>query len=719
MASEMSQHDQPANGQERLLQDFPFTSYEEWRQAAEQMLKGAPFEKKLVTRTYEGINVQPIYWPDHAEGLDHLNSFPGFPPYVRGAAVAGYQERPWDVAQELPYGTAEAWNRAARYDLERGQTAINLALDVAARQGRDPDQAAVGDVGACGLSLAALADLATALEGVDLNSVPINIQAGTAALPVVGMLVALSQQRGMSLEALHGAIEMDPLGALALDGALPLALETAYDEMARLTDWAITNTPDLSSIAVHSDVYADGGGNAIQELAFALATGVEYLRALQARGLNVNAVAPRMRFTFTVSANFFMEIAKLRAARLLWSQAVEAFGGDADAQRMTMHVRTANWNKTTLDPYVNMLRATVEAFAGVAGGSGSLHVGAFDKALRAPDEFARRIARNTQLILKQEAHLDKVIDPAGGSYYVESLTDELARKAWALFQEIESQGGMFQALQAGTPQQLVAGVAEQRAAGLSARKDVLVGTNMYAHLNEPKLESQPLDYAAVQRERAAQVVQQRAAVDPEAHAATLTQVRQSSEEPVAALAAAALAGATLGEIVAALRTNAATGPTATPVRAYRAAEPFEALRAAAEAYRQSTGARPQAFLVNMGPIPQHKARADFSAGFLQIGGFEIISNAGFATADEAARAVIESAAPVAVICSTDDTYPELVPPLVQQIKAARPNTVIVLAGYPADQVEAHKAAGVDVFIHLRANLYQTLDQLLRKIGVIA
>ncbi len=274
---------------------------------------------------------------------------------------------------------------------------------------------------------------------------PLTVRAGTAALPLLAMLVAHARRAGRPASDLHGCLEDDPLGVLAHEGAIPLSLGRAYDEMAQITLWAERHAPRLQTVAVHTYPYHNAGANAVQELAFALATGVAYLRAMQRRGADVNVAARRMRFDFAVGGNFFMEIAKLRAARLLWSQVVDAFCGGGKARWMRQHARRARRNKTTIDPYVNMLRVTTEALAAAVGGVESLHVAPYDEPARPPDEFSRRIARNAQVILQEEAHLTAVVDPAGGSYAVEALTDRLARDAWALFQEIEGMGGMAEA----------------------------------------------------------------------------------------------------------------------------------------------------------------------------------------------------------------------------------------------------------------------------------
>lgn len=711
-----------ASTEERLFGEFPPTTYDEWRQAAEKTLKGVPFEKKLITKTYEGIDLRPIYVRADTAGLPHMQTLPGLPPYVRGTEPLGYVLKPWEVCQELPYGAPAEVNRAARADVARGQTALNLPLDRATLAGLDPDAAATGDVGQGGVSLASAADVTTILDGVTPAQPPLLIQAGAQALPVAALVLAAARRQGASPEQVRGCIGMDPLGTLAAHGTLSLPLKRAYDEMAQLSAWAAANAPELRTISIALHPYHDGGGNAVQELAFALATGVAYIRALLARGLAIDTIAAQIQFSFSIGAHFFMEIAKLRAARLLWSRVVAAFGGSGPAQKMAIHARTSAWTKTRSDANNNMLRATAEAFAGVMGGCDSLHVSPFDEAAGLPDDFSRRIARNVHIILRQECNFFRLVDPAGGASSVETLTDELARSAWTLFQEIERQGGMAQALQAGFPQAQVARMRTQRLAGVAQRKDVIVGANLYPNLKERPVEVRKTDSAALQRERTAALQNLREASDPGQRSDALATLAQAAagipEQVVEAAIAAAMHGATLGDLTEALRAGFGAGPTVGAIPPGRASEQFEALRAAAEAYAARTGQRPQVFLANMGPVAQHKARSDFATGFFETGGFGVSTNDGFATVEAAAQAAQAAGAPIVVICSADDTYPAIVPPLTQALKAARPTTTVILAGYPADQVESYRQAGVDEFIHLRANCYEVLARLQKQQGVM-
>lgn len=703
------------------MAEFAPATRADWRRLVETELKGAPFDKKMPTATYEGITLQPIYGREDGARLPHVDSLPGFAPFVRGATASGYLAQPWQVTQEIVAASPTAFNDAARDYLRRGLGGLNMVLDQATRDGHDPDSAGAGEVGQGGLSIATLDDLSRALEGIDLATTPLFVRSGASALPFAALLGALLRRRRQSSTVLRGCIEMDPLGVLAHAGRLPQPLESAYREMAALTRWAGDQAPQLQTICVHSRAWHEAGGHAVEELAFTLATGVEYLRRMAERDLDVNLVAPRMRFAVTVGENFFMEIAKLRALRMLWASAVAGAGGHTDAQRLWLHVRTSLWNKTVTDPYNNLLRATIEAFAGVLGGCHSMQVGAFDEVLRQPDDFSQRIARNTQLVLQKECNLDQTIDPAGGSWYLETLTAELAQRAWTLFQEVEKQGGMAKSMAAGVPQQAVANTAAKRIKNVAGRRDSIVGVNQYANPKEKPLDRPVTDPAALQRRRAQQVAGHRTALDQGAATIVLQRLGQIVNFPGAALVEACVeavgAGATLGEITRAIRIHDGPAATVTPVCITRAAVPFERLRAAMDRRAAQPDGQPKIFLCNFGPLRQHKARADFSRGFFATGGYEVVSPAGFPTPEAAVAAYRQSGARVAVICSTDDTYPTLVPPLVAGLRAAQPDAFILLAGYPPEQVEAHKKTGVNDFIHVRADVVQVLQNLHQKLGV--
>lgn len=701
-----------------LLAEFPPVSADDWRKLVESELKGAPFDKKMFTATYEGLTLKPIYRREDIAALPHVNSFPGFAPFVRGADSSGYLQQPWAVSQEINSASPTEFNHAARNSIARGLTALNMVLDRATRNGHDPDWSPTEDVGGGGLSIAALSDLDRALEGVDLEKTSLFVRAGASALPFAALLIALAKKRKKSPAQLRGCIEMDPLGVIAHEGKLPQSLAGAYREMATLTEWAAQHAPQLQTICVHSRAWHESGGHAVEELAYTLATGVEYLRQLNQRGVPVNVAAPRIRFAVTVGTNFFLEIAKLRALRMLWSCAVAAAGGNEAAQKLSLHVRTSLWNKSAIDPYNNLLRATVEAFAGVLGGCDSMQVGAFDEVVRPPDDFSRRIARNTQLVLQKECELDHVIDPAGGSWFVESTTAELATRAWALFQSVEKLGGMEAALRAGAPQKAVSETAAKKFKAVTGRRNAIVGVNQYANAKETPLEAVLPDPTAFHKRRVQQIGSLRTSLDDEESQVVLNLlaklIRLKGDDQFSVCVEAVNAGATLGEITRALRISDTPCAPITPVCLTRATTPIEHLRAAMQ---QRSECPASVFLCNMGPLKEHKARADFASGFFSVGGYDVISPAGFKTSEEACAAFGKSGAAIAVICSTDDNYPAIVPVLTAGIRAQNSKAVIVLAGYPQEQIAAHQKSGVDEFVHVRADVLEVLGKIHIKLGV--
>ncbi|HLP61138.1 MAG TPA: methylmalonyl-CoA mutase family protein [Candidatus Deferrimicrobium sp.] len=703
-----------------LCSDFPPPTYEEWRAVAEGSLKGASFEKALITPTYEGINLQPIYTKKDTAHLPHLEEKPGAGYYSRGTRVEGFPEHSWEICQALKYGMPEEFNRALKHDLQKGQTAIYLVPDSATRLGLDASKAEITNVGADGVSLSTLAEMAAALQDIDLGKFPIHVDAGFDGLPMLAALAALLQRENKSLVQVKGSIDTDPLGFLAATGQLPVAWEDLYDRMAAVTGWAAVNMPAMKTIGISGISYHNAGASAVQELGFVLATAVEYIDRLLEKGLTIDQIAGSMRFTFAIGPFFFMETAKLRAARMVWAKIIESYGGGKESQKMTIHGVTSFYNQTQYDPYVNMLRTTTETFSAVIGGVDSLQTNPFDETLGLPNEFSRRAARNTQIVLKEESHLGQLIDPAGGSYYVEYLTVEVAQKAWALFQEIEKRGGMLKALQDGFPQNEIETVAEQRKKDLAKRKTVIVGTNSFADVKEKKLSSRMPDYEQIYKIRLEQLDKHNKALTAEDRQRlndTLACFSGAKGDKIIQAAIDTMAaGGTLGELS---KHNGKSPITIKPFHLHRAAGMFEELRDAVAAFEVKTGAKPKLFLATMGSMSQHKARADFSRGFFEVGGFDVIYPAGFETTQAAVDAALGSGAPVVVICSTDETYPELVPPITRGLKEKNPAVRVVLAGFPKDQVEAHKQAGVDGFIYLGADVVAILSDLLKNIGVLS
>jgi methylmalonyl-CoA mutase len=700
-----------------LFKQFSVPTYDQWREAAEKTLKGASFDAKLLTKTHEGITLQPIYRQRDVEKLQHIHVDPGAAPFLRGTKSIT-KKQGWEVSQEILAADAEEFNQMARHDLERGQTMLNLVLDRATLAGQDPQEAVQEAIGDGGLSVFCREDIDTAFAEINLEEVPVYVYAGPIGLPLLALLVAHMEAKGQNTTKLRGCVGADPLATFISEGTLPYQWSAIYDGMAHTTRWASNHAPQLKTILVQGHPYHDAGGNSVQELAYALSSGVEYVQAMLERGLSIEEIAPRIQFAFSIGSNVFMEIAKIRAARMLWASIIESYGGAEAEQKMSIHARTSAWTKTILDPNVNMLRATTEAFSAVVGGIDSLHVSAFDEAIRPATEFSRRIARNTQIILEQEAHLAKVIDPAGGSWYVEWLTDEVATKAWELFLQVEEQGGMLQALEAGTPQSQIEETARKKAENVALRKARIVGTNMYANAQEHPEQRSKLSIEPARRLTTYQSHFMKH--DRTAIASELEKLSFDKEFLLEKAVKAIQAGATLGELTKTLLPTNQEAITVKPLRRHRMAEAFEILRQQVERYEAKTGKKPKVFLANMGPVSKHKGRADFAAEFFAVGGFDVLRQQQFTSTEEAAQAAIASGAPVTVICSDDESYPEVVPALSQAIKAGKPEMTLFVAGLPAaEQLEAYKIAGLDDCIHIRTNCYQVLRDLQERIGVMS
>src|SRR5664280_927235 len=592
-------------------------TYADWRAAVEIELKGVPIEKKLVTRTPEGIEVLPLYRQEDAVAAGPASA-PGKPPYVRGTRNPGGQKVRWEVRTE-----------AAVYDF--------------------------------------------------------------SPLPALAMAIAPAQHD------VAAAVPADPLGWLLSHGALPLPLPSCFEELAEGIREAETAGLPARTVGIGAHIWHESGANSVQELAFALATGAEYWRQLLDRGIPPGQVAAHTQVEFAVGVDFFMETAKLRAARLLWSKLAHAFGADGEAQKVFLAARTATWDKTAYDPHVNLLRITTQALSAVLGGADAIDIRPFDEIAGEPTELGRRMSRNLHDILAEEFCLEHQVDPAGGSWYVEVLTEQLARRAWGLFQEIERQGGMAKAVVAGYPQQIVAKAAADKQALVDTRRRPILGTTVQPNLREqPRPEPLSLLSAGTKR--------------------------KSVPKPIksfSALVAAAAKRTTLPTLRIAWTQKRDSGPTAAALQPFRGAEGFEAVRRAGDDLLTRTGKRARVFLAKIGPAKQHKARADFSSGFFAVGGFEIDGKKSFATAEEAADAAIASGAGVTVLCSIDETYPELAPVFARRVKAAKSSLAVILAGHPGEREAGFRAAGFDDFIHIRPNVRTTLDHLQRVAGVLS
>lgn len=646
-----------------------------WRAQIDKDLKGADFTKRLVTRTPEGIALQPLYTrADLPSTLDPTEK-PTQAPYRRGWNYQSTCRR----LQAIRRPDAAAYNKALLEGLMNGQDAVAL-----------PRTDSVGSDWAP----RSLDELTTALDKVDLTAVPLHLSSGADPLGAASLVLGLAKSREIGADKLTGSVAADPIGEAAKEGEYPEDDTVLLDNLAGWTRWCATHAPGLRTVAVDATVWNKAGANAVQELAFALGTLVEYLRELSGRDLEDSTVLQHTLVTFGVGPKFFTELAKFRAWRVLVTKLLGGLEVDPAAARgMAVHAATSEWSKTQLDAHANMLRSTTESLSAVLGGVDGLQIASFDEPRGENSVMGERISRNLHAIVGEEFGFNEPQDAGGGSWYIESLTDQLARAAWDLFREVEKLGGMRAALKAGWPQEQVAAIVTQRDKGYAVRRDGLIGSNLFPNLQDKLPEETAANFA---KDAAASQVGARSW--PDCLTGALSAVRDGV--PVADAAPSS--------------EEAVPTVTFAPLTPYRAAAAFESLRRRAEAIGQRRGRIPTALLLKMGPVKQYKPRADFSAGFVSVGGFKPLTKDSFADASEAAVAAIDGDADVAVICSTDDTYPELVPDIARAIKAAKPDMPIVLAGMPREEalVQCFKDAGVNEFIHVRANVPEILGRLL-------
>ncbi|SMP67454.1 methylmalonyl-CoA mutase [Neorhodopirellula lusitana] len=693
----------------KISDDFPPVEYQTWRDSVEADLKGVPFERKLVSHTYEGVDIQPVYTlADQLAGYDPTG-FPGAAPLVRGSRPLGHVLSGVDLRQEHAHPDLKVCNEVILGDLQGGVTSLQLRLDRATRCGADLDDAdAAPMIGDDGMMAYSVDDFETAFKDVQLSLVDLALDAGASFIPVAATLAALWQRHEISPETARGAFNADPLKTLAEEGLLPTDAKSAIADMASLAAWTSKTFPKVTAVSVDTSPYHDSGATAAEDIAFAMSTAVQYLRAMTDAGMSIDDAAGQILFRMSLGTHHFLAIAKLRAARQVWARILSACG--AKKVGMKIHSRTGNRVMTQRDPYVNLLRNSVSAFAALIGGVDSITSIPFDHAAGLPDAFSRRIARNTVLILQEESHLHRVMDPAGGSWFIENLTSDVAEKAWDLFQEIEDQGGMLSALHSNLVADLIDNAYAPRAKDIAKRREGITGVSEFPNLREESVQHPPPDIASLRTS-----VQQRYAAEPGSQSPPKPIPR--GEGWIPACVEMAKSGATIGQIGKAIGFEPGKD-TINPIESHAFAQPFEELRDASDAWMEANGKRPQIFSANMGPVAHFNARATYAKNFFEAGGFEMLENKGFADAGAVAAAFTESGAQVAVICSSDKLYADLAEPVAAALKAAGANKVI-LAGHPGENEAAWKSAGVDEFIYIKCDVLGTLRKLLRDQEVLA
>jgi len=675
----------------KLASEFPSADYASWRKLAEEALKGAPFDKKLVNGTLDGFAVQPIYTANDQDDATRL---------IHEILNASVEQRDtvtgWDIRQLHTHPDPKITNAAILEDLENGATSITLKFDAAARQGREITS---GEVGVDGLAIHCLGDLKLTLDDVYTNLATVGLDAGAAGVPAAALLAAhIANSEGADEAA--PAFNIDPIGTLAATGILPCSANDAISHSAKVACELIDLFPLATAISVNGAPYHNAGATDGQELACLLASGVAYLRALSDAGMAVDQAAGAMVFNVAIGTDFFAGIAKLRALRMMWSRILSA--SSAQDATITINAISAEMSLTKVDPWVNMLRTTVTSFAAGLGGADSVVCLPYDHLIGLPDGFARRIARNTQLILQEESNIHRVIDPAGGSWFIENLTKELAKAAWSKFQSIETSGGIIKVLSNGSLKSEIEAVWKSREKRLATRRDPLTGVSEFPNITEAKVTCEAPDLDTIQADAKARQ----------------TKYDGTVGKDLAAMMQAARSGATIGHIFTDLYgTSAATVIPALPP--HRLSESYEALRKRSDTHKSKTGSFPQVFLANLGKVSQHTARAMFARNFFEAGGIEAITNNGFETADAAAKAFGESGAKIAVICGSDPQYAELATNTAKALKSAGAS-LVYLAGHPGDARSDYEAAGISEFIYVGADVLgicaNALDHLLVKQG---
>ncbi len=639
---------------EKLFATFPPVPTEDWEAHITADLKGADYQKKLVWKTSEGFDVKPYYRDEDIQSIDTINSIPGEYPFIRGNQTGSNN---WQIRQDIETDDEKEANLLAIDSVKRGATALGL---VAA-------------------DLETAEDVEDLLKGIDVTEVGIHFGAAASYPKLIKTFASWAKSKKLLVEKLHGSFDFDPISYVLLNGDFWKSEKSDIAEVAAMLKLGKELMPSFKVINVNGHYFNSAGATLVQELGFSLASGNEYLLLATSAGLPVDEAANRMMFSFGVGSNYFLEIARLRAARLLWAKIVEQYKpANESAMQMHIHCNTSAWNKTLYDPYVNLLRTTTEAMSAIIGGTQSLSILPFDTFFKDPDELSNRLARNQQIILKEEVYLDKVIDPAAGSYYIENLTQLIAEAAWKVFLQIEEKGGMLAAVKEGYIQDLVSKSAGLRLDDIAKRRLIQLGTNQYPNPGEEML-------AKIHFAEEDEMLEEELYADEDME----IDENEDDEAPT----------------------------TYKKLTLFGGSDAFDQLRLATEQHVAEGNKKPSVFLLNIGNLAMRKARAMFTTNFFGCAGYEILDNSGFETVDQGVKAARASKAEVVVICSSDDEYATLGTEIAQKLKAADSELILVIAGYPKEILETLKQAGVDEFIHMRSNLLETLESFQEKLGV--
>jgi len=680
---------------------------ESWKVQAEKELRGRPLDD-LNWLTPEGIEVKPLYTKEDTAGLEQCESLPGFDPFLRGPKSTMYAGRPWTVRQYAGFSTAEESNAFYRRNLAAGQQGLSVAFDLATHRGYDSDHPrVVGDVGKAGVAIDSVEDMKILFGGIPLDKVSVSMTMNGAALPIMASYIVAAEEQGVTPGQLAGTIQNDILKEFMVRNTYIYPPEPSMRIVADIIGYTAQNMPKFNSVSISGYHMQEAGATCVQELAFTIADGLEYVRAALNKGLDVDKFAPRLSFFFAIGMNFFMEVAKLRAARVLWSELMEKHfqPKNARSRMLRTHCQTSGVSLTAKDPHNNVMRTTIEAMAAVLGGTQSLHTNAFDEALALPTDTSARIARNTQLVIQEETGITKVVDPLAGSYYVESLTNEMIEEARKLIDEVEELGGMTKAVISGMPKLRIEEAAALRQARIDRGDEVIVGVNKYLLAEEPDIDVLNIDNSAVRDSQVARLQQVRADRDDVACKKTLEALTDAAENNTGNLLElavdAARVRATVGEISDALEkvytrhravTRSISGVYGS---AFKGDESFEKIRADVEAFASEQGRRPRMLVVKMGQDGHDRGAKVIATAFADIG-FDVDIGPLFQTPEEAARQAAENDVHVVGVSSQAAGHKTLVPQLIAALKAEGAGEIMVICGgvIPPQDYDDLRAAGV-------------------------
>jgi len=696
---------------------------EEWAELAEKELRGKPLAD-LTWDTPEGIAVKPLYTAADLEDMGFEETLPGFAPFTRGVRASMYANRPWTVRQYAGFSTAEESNAFYRRNLAAGQKGLSIAFDLATHRGYDSDHPrVVGDVGKAGVAIDSIEDMKILFDGIPLDEMSVSMTMNGAVLPNLAYYIVAAEEQGVSLDQLTGTIQNDILKEFMVRNTYIYPPAPSMRIIADIIEYTSANMPKYNSISISGYHMQEAGATQVQELAYTLADGMEYVRAAMAKGLDIDVFAGRLSFFFAIGMNFFMEVSKLRAARLLWARIMTDFGAQkASSKMLRTHCQTSGVSLTEKDPYNNVVRTTVEAMAAIFGGTQSLHTNALDEAIALPTEFSARIARNTQLVLQEETGITNVIDPLGGSYYVESLTNSMAEEAWKLIQEVEEMGGMTAAVESGLPKLRIEEAAARKQARIDRGEEVVVGVNKYRLEKEDDIDVLDIDNAAVREAQITRLTRVRGERDPVAWQASLDALTEGAKGDANLLelaVEAARARATVGEISDALEKvfdrHKAEIRSVSGVygAAYEGDEQFMNIQKTVEDFAVAEGRRPRMLVVKMGQDGHDRGAKVIATAFADIG-FDVDVGPLFQTPEEAARQAVEADVHIVGVSSQAAGHKTLVPELIKDLRAQGAGDVLVVCGgvIPAQDYEGLYAAGVSAIYGPGTNIPDAASEVI-------